>query len=316
MGSVQIEISVCGGGKITLLRRLPFIPVLDSCPKRCGFLLFAVLIPSNRVAYNIDDIDEIFPCCRYETDGSIRVHFSQEFLTYLWTYSYFAITEFEGNIQKKAKMTLDKYEAVNREMRERAHKLYNWGTSVCSNPNPNVSWPGNYPSPFPFSSLPPQEIGYCLFANNICILSALFCVFHEFGHVVLGHLDLNHTKQHEIDADSFAARLLLNTDKADKTSVSVAMIVALESELLDFDNPAQRFNNTHPDALCRVDNVLNLLNESGYEGNKDGLLFLKALFLKEYCLNCNIVEKEFFEKTVFQSVEDAVSSLEAIINDC
>jgi hypothetical protein len=45
---------------------------------------------------------------------------------------------------------------------------------------------------------------------DVLIGASHFVGFHEFGHLLLGHLDSDYTSQQEFDADNFAARVVLS----------------------------------------------------------------------------------------------------------
>ncbi|MEN0054481.1 MAG: phage exclusion protein Lit family protein [Mucilaginibacter sp.] len=205
--------------------------------------------------------------------GLIQLHESH--LSYLWCmiYSFMSLLDFtekriaEG--QTYIVMT-DAPELIG------TNSIFTWAVSLkreCSN------WPANLPSPAGVS----QD---CDLTNRIFIQAVLYIVYHELGHLSIGHdqyLPLI-TKQElteeesqtlkllECEADNFAFDCLKEVDETeDSTLINVfAASVAHMSNLYLITNTADLLQMKHPDVDTRIFNLMNKVQFEN-EHHKSGM---------------------------------------------
>jgi len=136
------------------------------------------------------------------------------------------------------------------------------------------------------------EKGYIYF-SKLHIESFDFIKFHEYGHLVLGHLDIGPSKEVEFEADLFAHESLYLLKKQDgffnnypEFTTAVIFFLLYMIEQIDFRDTD---NDTHPDVLTRFIKGVNYfrskseLNEERLVKNFNSLVFLfNPIFRNEF----------------------------------
>jgi len=125
------------------------------------------------------------------------------------------------------------------------------------------------------------------------VLQALFLVFHEGGHIVLGHLSLTPSLEHEIAADDFAFRGLRHVannhleifeDLVPSTAIEAYLLRAVFNffAINVFLHSQRPVASSHPDPIARFDHFTRILglsekDRTGARLNLEGLKLLAEL---------------------------------------
>ncbi len=88
---------------------------------------------------------------------------------------------------------------------------------------------------------------------DVLIGASHFVCFHEFGHLLLGHLDSEYTSQQEFDADNFAARVVLSecSDRKQLNSRIVGIMIVFNMIAI-LETISAINDGIHPPVLNRV----------------------------------------------------------------
>nr|WP_312383302.1 phage exclusion protein Lit family protein [Stenotrophomonas geniculata] len=199
--------------------------------------------------------------------ASIVVHVTH--LELLWAFTYGWVVLYEEAVQRAMiDGVFDGRILLEADLTSRAAALLEWASGLR---NAYTPWPRGLPSPTHADS--EQERSYALKINGIFQYATAFLLYHEFGHVQLGHLDaidlydeapetLVTAVQLEREADDFAYRALVAHDDSDpvRRLKGWAVLVPALSSLYLVDGRAGLYQRRHPHLHHRIADLLAKLN--------------------------------------------------------
>jgi hypothetical protein len=121
-------------------------------------------------------------------------------------------------------------------------------------------WPPTLPNPENTEDHNIEHIGK---VNAIFLGAVQIILFHEFSHIILGHVELNETdiqkrRQMEFDADGFSIQVFVTYTTFGEMTRNIAIICAISS--LSFGNTKKNDKSFHPEPEDRLTRILEYLN--------------------------------------------------------
>ena len=198
-----------------------------------------------------------------------QIYLDDTYLSHLWSFIYSLFVIFEESVQKKLlNQEFNGKISFDTPLTNRAWQLYNWSLSLG---HAFSEWDTNLPNPKNYAS--EREEFYGLKVNAIFSTSVAYILYHEFGHIYLGHtsylLKIFNSqieskkvvnKQMENDADDFAYHVLLQDSDKNKEVVGLSIIFVFLSAILIPQSTDCLSQDNHPDLDQRIYNTLSRLN--------------------------------------------------------
>ena len=267
---------------------------------------------------NIIDREERIGCPAYV--GTFKIISIQEtFLSYLWCTTYSLLYLYDKTIHETR---LNETFVISNRVKEKAskaHDLFKYGLSLLDRYNP---WDKEkLPNPELYDRFDDDYIE----KTNAAYLNAVnFILFHELGHVILGHIDndieneekgikvaIDELIQNEIEADDFSFDRMFRSPEnlTNSHTVSVGVISGLCSFLFFSANLK---GIDHPDFDKRLQTALEKLNLA----DEDNLWGISCLAFKLWAINHRLNLKW---PTVVETYKDlfyiTIKELESIKNN-
>lgn len=261
-----------------------------------------------------DDVLPQGPRVSKEKGEPARIQISRTHLVLLWAFTYGWMVIYEEAVQKpliagafKGPIVLDT------PLKRNAASLLDWASGLKQRYS---AWPDGLPSPT--RAADQEETGYCLKANGIFQDATAFLLYHEFAHIMQGHLTdgYDHSadegahaynKELEREADDFAFRMFVSEDDADEVRrlKGWPLLVPVLSSLYLANGPASVFQANHPHLHHRIHHVLTQLNFKD-EPTRDYYWYLSSVVLTVFAHAHNVGNHQGrMEPDVFDTAPDA-----------
>ncbi len=230
----------------------------------------------------INDIAQIREHYDNENIKYYQIAVWENYCQFLWTICYSSMVYMDELIIKPF---LDPN--MNRDdlLLEKATKLFEAGMSLFHSDstlraNINVFFELTNP-------IEDKDDKYVKSANLLFEASLCFVLFHEYHHFNLGHIDKEHVKNDEIEADFCAFFSMYGEKSLEKRKFSsLGCIIALSS-LLFVDNTLD--GGTHPDPDDRLSLILNNMDDLDEQG-KDYCYGMATTFYKMWAFYYKVKE--------------------------
>jgi Peptidase U49 len=250
----------------------------------------------------LDKIPPRGPCANLET-REITIYESH--LAYLWAFVYSSFVLFEEGIQKP--MLAGAFNGrleLNNPLLQRAAALQNWAIKFvrCYS-----EWSvDELPNPAKVESA--SEKFYVPKVNNLFLQAVNFLLFHEYGHLVLGHCadgGRDWTLAQEQDADNYATTFFIEpgTPEKERQVVGISIVLLLASCVFIPERISGLWQVKHPHLHDRIRNGISSLNLESEE-SKFYIYYLASVALQTYLLekgvDCPQLEIETAEELFFE----------------
>jgi hypothetical protein len=245
-----------------------------------------------------------------------QIYLDDTYLSHLWAFIYSLFVIFEEKVQKKQISQEFKGSiSFDTPLTIRAWKLYNWSLSLG---HKFSKWDTGLPNPQNYVS--EEEKFYGLKVNNLFSTSVAYILYHEFGHIYLGHTSyllkifdpqreskVSVNKQMENDADDFAYHILLQDNENDKEIIGLSIVFVFLSAILLPQSIRSISQNNHPDLDQRIHNTLSRLNFETEEQEYYTwyfACFALNLFFQKHDHKHNIPEMETAKDLFFECLKE------------
>jgi hypothetical protein len=196
-----------------------------------------------------------------DENGVINIH--ESFLSYIWIVSYTIFVLYEEGIVIPDQIFkgIKPSKNQNPALIELVKELFEYGKSLITSYFP---WDKEYyPNP-EFYDRHSDEGWYIERTNDLYVEIVNFILYHEIAHAEYQHLHQKNSgnltseeiKKMEIQADTRAIELLLNTYRS-KVATEVAATIGLASMI--FFTKDLRGDNEHPDVDERINNLISII---------------------------------------------------------
>jgi hypothetical protein len=199
-------------------------------------------IKSLKLSYLTENIKAIGP-----NVNQVRMQFHDTFLSFLWCYCYGLCVSAPMRGKPHDDLEYNKAIELLKYSKEIMFEEYR-------------PWPTMLPNP---ENMEGHNKDFIDKANAVYTGALKIILFHEFAHVILGHVELNEKdiskqKLREFDADEFSIKAFLNFSTFGEMTRNMAIICAISS--LAFGRIKKNDTSSHPEPEDRLTKILELLN--------------------------------------------------------
>lgn len=256
--------------------------------------------------------------------GPAEIFLYRSHLELLWSFTYGMVVVYEECVQRA--MLDNKFDGrliFDRPLTQRAKSLLDWSVGLHRG---YTNWPEALPSPTFQADV--QEADYATKVNTIFQESVATLLYHEFAHVVAGHLGAPEKSESiaaqsasiemESEADDYAFRSLvsLEDDEYKRRLKGWSMLSAPLASLFMVEKLSDIFQLEHPHLHHRIFNILQKLN---YRDQQNEFYYnylctiVMGLFLRIYkqdgdvqCSNIELYE------TAYDALQSQLDELDAL----
>ncbi|WP_286854957.1 phage exclusion protein Lit family protein [Marinobacter sp. UBA4489] len=234
-------------------------------------------------------LDKIPPRGPYTNPKTREISLYESHLAYLWAFVYSSFVLYEEGIQKP--MLAGSFNAkleFNTPLLQRAVALQKWAIKfVCTYSDWKVD-----ELPNPANVDLEAEKYYVPKVNKLFLQAVNFMLFHEYGHLVLGHSadgDRDWTLAQEQDADNYAATFFIGaeTTEQERQISGVSIVLLLASCVFIPERISGLWQVKHPHLHDRIRNGISLLNLEE-ESSKFYIYYLASVALQTYLIERGI----------------------------
>lgn len=266
-------------------------------------------VDSGKVAPTLNLLlDRIPPRGPYANLETREISLYESHLAYLWAFVYSTFVLYEEGIQKPMldgsfsgrlefnNSLLQRAEALRRWAMKFVHRYSDWNVDKLPNPANVVCNSEKY---------------YVPKVNSLFLQSVNFLLFHEYGHLVLGHDtagDRNWTLAQEQDADNYATSFFIDESvtESERKVIGVSIVLLQASCVFIPGRIAGLWQVKHPHLHDRIRNGISSLNLQEEE-SKFYIYCLASTALQMYLLERHVdapkLEMETAEDLFFEYLE-------------
>lgn len=266
-------------------------------------------VESGKVEPHLDLIlDKISPRGPYADPKTRVITIYESHLAYLWGFVYSSFVIYEEGIQKPLlDGSFNGWIEFNNPMLRRAVALQKWAIKFVH--SYSVWDIVELPNPAKVES--ESEQYYVPKANNLFLQAVSFLLFHEYGHLVLGHIsdgDRDLTLAQEQDADNYATSFFIEdgTTEKERQEVGVSIVLLHASCVFMSEQLSGLWQVKHPHLHDRIRNGISSLNLEEEE-SKFYIYYLASVSLQTYLLERGVdipqLEKETAEDLFFEYLD-------------
>ena len=250
-------------------------------------------------------LDKVPPKVPHANVKTREITIYESHLAYLWAFVYSSFVLYEEGIQKPMLAgTFSGSLEFNNSLLQRAAALQSWAIKFvrCYS-----DWSiDELPNPAKVES--EAEQFYVPKVNSLFLQAVNFLLFHEYGHLVLGHVvneDKDWTLAQEKDADNYATTFFIEagTNESERRFVGVSIVLLLVSCVFIPEKISGLWQVKHPHLHDRIRNGISSLNLEEEE-SKFYIYYLASIALQKYLLekgvDCAQLEIETAEELFFE----------------
>lgn len=250
-------------------------------------------------------LDKIPPRGPYADPKTREITIYESHLAYLWAFVYSSFVLYEEGIQKP--MLAGGFNGrleFNTPLLKRAAALQKWAIKFVRTYS---DWKVDE-LPNPARVEIEAEKFYVPKVNCFFLQSVNFLLFHEYGHLVLGHCadgDRDWTLAQEQDADNYAATFFIGADTTEKERhvAGVSIVLLLASCVFIPEHISGLWQVKHPHLHDRIRNGISSLNLEEEESTFY-IYYLASVALQTYLIergvDCPQLEMETAEDLFFE----------------